>query len=139
MAHNAKAGGEIGANGEFYKGGQFVADSADTVKGKYLASGPRKICVEPYKWVVAAPDTFAVWQLIQHNVCTWDAQTHEPCGADGYHFSMPPTAFESALLDLYKKGTRTIGITELANLRKGTGDGSYYLKGKVDLLDFATI
>ena len=24
MAHNAKAGGERGANGEFYKGGQFV-------------------------------------------------------------------------------------------------------------------
>lgn len=33
MAHNAKAGGEVGANGEFYKGGQFVADKADTVKG----------------------------------------------------------------------------------------------------------
>lgn len=34
MAHHAKKGGEIGANGEFYKGGQFVADSEYTVKGK---------------------------------------------------------------------------------------------------------
>jgi len=30
--HNAKAGGEIGANGEFYKGGQFVADTDDWEK-----------------------------------------------------------------------------------------------------------
>lgn len=35
MAHNAKAGGEIGANGEFYKGGQFVADSENTIKGQW--------------------------------------------------------------------------------------------------------
>lgn len=29
----ARKGGAIGANGEFYKGGQFIANSEDTVKG----------------------------------------------------------------------------------------------------------
>lgn len=32
MAYKAKSGGEIGANGEFYKGGQFVADNPNTAK-----------------------------------------------------------------------------------------------------------
>ena len=42
--HKAIAGGEIGANGEFYKGGQFVADNPDTIKGNgYTPRGPRKV------------------------------------------------------------------------------------------------
>ena len=39
--HNAKAGGEIGANGEFYKGGQFVADTEDWEKGSSLWEGAK--------------------------------------------------------------------------------------------------
>lgn len=40
--HNAKAGGEIGANGEFYKGGQFVADTEDWVKGSSMTDAERR-------------------------------------------------------------------------------------------------
>ena len=53
MAHKAKKGGEIGANGEFYKGGQFVADNPNTAKGMAEKKGQRKIQIEPYKWVLA--------------------------------------------------------------------------------------
>lgn len=48
MAHNAKAGGEIGANGEFYKGGQFVADDPNTVKGEN-------------KWLFESKESCSVW------------------------------------------------------------------------------
>ena len=48
MAHNAKAGGEIGANGEFYKGGQFVADDPKTVKGEN-------------KWFFESKEGCSVW------------------------------------------------------------------------------
>lgn len=61
MAHNAKAGGEIGANGEFYKGGQFVADNPNTNKGSgNQKKKPRKIEIEPYKWILAEPNVFPI-------------------------------------------------------------------------------
>lgn len=48
MAHKAMAGGEIGANGEFYKGGQFVADDPKTVKGEK-------------KWFFESREDVSVW------------------------------------------------------------------------------
>ncbi len=36
----ARKGGAIGANGEFYKGGQFIANSEDTVKGASMSWEP---------------------------------------------------------------------------------------------------
>lgn len=68
MAHNAKKGGEFGANGEWYKGGQFVADLEDTVKGGYTPKGPRKVCVAPYEWVEAPADTYGIWGEIKDMV-----------------------------------------------------------------------
>lgn len=60
--HKAIAGGEVGANGEFYKGGQFVADNADTIKGDgYRPRGPRKVCIAPYQWVEADGKTFGIF------------------------------------------------------------------------------
>lgn len=54
MAHKAKTGGEIGANGEFYKGGQFVADSENTIKGSNNSvKSSHRIQIEPYKWIEA--------------------------------------------------------------------------------------
>lgn len=60
MAHNAKSGGEIGANGEYYKGGQFVADNPNTAKGMAQKKGQRKIQIAPYKWVIAKENEFAI-------------------------------------------------------------------------------
>ena len=54
MATQAKAGGEIGINGEFYTGGQFMAGSAQTVKGMQNGSSrkakTRKMEIEPFVW-----------------------------------------------------------------------------------------
>lgn len=38
----AKKGGETGINGEFYKGGQFMANSENTVKGAFKANKIKK-------------------------------------------------------------------------------------------------
>lgn len=80
MAHNAKKGGEFGANGEWYKGGQFVADLEDTVKGAGAARGPRKVCVAPYEWVVADADTYGIWGEIKDNIeveTKWNEETRK--------------------------------------------------------------
>lgn len=55
MKRQAKAGGEYGANGEFYKGGAFINTVPENPKGapqkKKKATGKQEI--EPYKWEVA--------------------------------------------------------------------------------------
>lgn len=53
MAH-AATGGQVGVNGSFYLGGQFLPNSEMTVKGAKQVqkrTAPRKVEVEPYKWV----------------------------------------------------------------------------------------
>lgn len=49
----ASKGGEIGANGEFYKGGQFIAKTDAPKKRSVKRTGTGKQQVEPYKWEVA--------------------------------------------------------------------------------------
>ena len=60
MAHKAKKGGEIGANGEFYKGGQFVADNPNTAKGMTAKKTAHKIEIEPYKWIITAANELSI-------------------------------------------------------------------------------
>ena len=57
MIKRAKVGGEIGANGAAYKGGQFINTVADNPKGEAAgnAKPERKREVAPYVWEVA-PD-----------------------------------------------------------------------------------
>lgn len=47
--HKAVAGGEIGANGEFYKGGQFVADTEGWVKGSSRWEGIKGEGISVYR------------------------------------------------------------------------------------------
>lgn len=78
--HNAKKGGEFGANGEWYKGGQFVADKEDTVKGLYMPKGPRKVCIAPYEWVEADWDKYGIWGEIKDFVAVeskWNEETRK--------------------------------------------------------------
>ena len=55
----AKKGGEIGANGEFYKGGSFIAESAETIKGKITGKkyGVRSVEIAPFKYVKIEKDS----------------------------------------------------------------------------------
>ena len=55
----AKKGGEIGANGEFYKGGSFIAESAETIKGKITGKkySVRSVEIAPFKYVKIEKDS----------------------------------------------------------------------------------
>lgn len=67
MAHKAMKGGEIGANGEFYKGGQFVADDPKTVKGEN-------------KWLIESSETFSIWYKYHTDWVEdseWDNESHK--------------------------------------------------------------
>ena len=67
----AKKGGEIGLNGEFYKGGQFLPSSENTIKGehKVLVTGKREIM--PYTWEVQpAHDMLSIFDRIKNYVRT---------------------------------------------------------------------
>jgi len=67
----AKKGGQIGLNGETYKGGQFLPSSKFTVKGKirYEKSnivGVSKEEIEPFKWELSpSPYARSIWALIK--------------------------------------------------------------------------
>lgn len=56
MTHSrAKAGGEFGANGEWYEGGKFINTVAENAKraAKEAKKATRKQEVENYKWEIA--------------------------------------------------------------------------------------
>lgn len=64
----AKAGGEIGKNGEFYKGGQFLPSSELTIKGSQKHTKTGKQCIAPYAWEVAPElGMEAIYARIEHN------------------------------------------------------------------------
>ena len=66
----AQTGGEIGVNGESYKGGQFLPSSPYTRKGQHgtrKGNGQRKarkIEIAPYTWEVAPDGMTAIYSRI---------------------------------------------------------------------------
>ena len=65
--HKAIAGGEVGANGEFYKGGQFVADDPKTVKGEN-------------RWFFESKEGCSVWyhgEIFWQKDEEWDEAAHK--------------------------------------------------------------
>lgn len=67
MAHvRAKKGGEIGANGEFYEGGKFIATtdrSKGEAKRKVKKTGRREIA--PYVWEMQpTPESYPIFSLV---------------------------------------------------------------------------
>lgn len=51
MQRRAKAGGEYGANGEWYEGGKFIANTDRRKRNVSKKRGVKKIQVAPYVWV----------------------------------------------------------------------------------------
>ena len=49
----AKAGGEIGKNGEHYAGGTFLPNTTLAKMTRTVAKGSRKVEIEPYVWVAS--------------------------------------------------------------------------------------
>ena len=69
MTGRAKAGGEIGVNGDHYYGGQYLPSSPYTVKGAHGTSGRsshkrRKVEVAPYTYEVAPDGMVAIYGQI---------------------------------------------------------------------------
>lgn len=61
----AVKGGEVGVNGEFYKGGRFLPNNPD--RAKVEGSAPRKarkIEIEPYKWIAAPAGFVALFGML---------------------------------------------------------------------------
>jgi len=80
MAHQAKKGGEYGANGEFYAGGQFVNSIAKNPKGTAATRrrATRKQETAPYTWEVPPADGLrSIFSLIAGTVATTNRQTGE--------------------------------------------------------------
>lgn len=126
MAHHAKKGGEIGANGEFYKGGQFVADSEHTVKGKKkkIFSGSHKIPVEPGKpWVKVDRSMDSIMRHILvglWNQPDWrktgvllDSKAEEICNRNHWSFEC-----QKELIRRFNAGERLIPHEEFLELAK---------------------
>ena len=60
----AHKGGEVGANGEFYEGGKFIA-TTDHAKGKPKPNGGGRQEIEPYKWETPPePGMRSLWRAI---------------------------------------------------------------------------
>jgi hypothetical protein len=61
----ANKGGEVGVNGEFYKGGRFLPNNPD--RAKVEGSAPRKarkIEIEPFNWVAAPAGFVALFGML---------------------------------------------------------------------------
>lgn len=92
-AGRAKKGGEIGLNGETYKGGQFLPSSEKTVKGSIsvrIPKGTGKKEIAPYTWEVApADDMLSIYDRITH--CTLDNRREckyiKGLGFEGFRFT----------------------------------------------------
>jgi len=66
MNTRAKSGGQIGANGEWYNGGEFLPSSEKTVKGEMKKSpakkGTGKRQIAPFVWEVAPEGMGSIYQ-----------------------------------------------------------------------------
>ena len=75
MKTRAQAGGEIGINGEYYKGGQFLPSSPMTIKGEVKntnGQGTRKEEIAPYVWEIApAYNLRSIYTWIAGTVASW--------------------------------------------------------------------
>lgn len=64
MSQNrAKAGGQVGTNGEFYEGGKFLP-ATEKPKGKPVKRGSGKQEIEPYLWAVAPEGKFSIYRRL---------------------------------------------------------------------------
>ena len=65
MTKQAKVGGEFGANGEWYDGGKFINTIPENQKKEGSTKRkPRKVQVEPYKWVIDPEGRTPIFSIV---------------------------------------------------------------------------
>lgn len=127
----AKKGGELGINGAWYEGGQFMPTSESTVKGAFTPTVKRgtKKEIEPYVWDEApADDVLSIYDRIHHSC----ADNRSACnyvkgrgfagfrfteividfGADGKPRSQSWMDFIKMLFDRFNRGERWFPLSE---------------------------
>ena len=107
----AKAGGEFGANGEWYEGGKFINTIAKNDKrhGSDNKKATRKQEVAPYKWEVPpAENMSSIFQLFGGRYMTRENTANVPfCEYQG----ADPEKVQ-AVIDRYVAGEKWISIDE---------------------------
>lgn len=91
MQQRAQVGGQVGANGEWYEGGKFIA-TVDNPKGKSKGAKPsRKQQYEPYKWDVAPEqgqraifDVMSGFAILNRSTMQCTRHAHANSGYWGY-------------------------------------------------------
>ena len=107
----AKTGGEIGANGEEYKGGQFIANT-DKPKSKPVKKSGKQ-CIELYKWEVPAEGMWSVWDRILHAFGGWeDYSTKKKIIVHPQYENTP----SGKMVELWNKGQRWLSVEEMLNM-----------------------
>jgi len=99
MEPRAKAGGQVGKNGEWYEGGQFLPSSETTEKGQNSRAKtagqnkPRKQEIAPYKWELS--DRQAIWPKCGVGAYTRFIKTgySKETGSQGYLETVEDTNF----------------------------------------------
>lgn len=113
MTRQAKAGGERGANGEWYEGGKFINSIPENPKreGSAPARKPGKRQIEPYVWVVT--DRRPIFSIVGAGAeyidrRDWKAgiRPYAPAFKDGVMFNGQTLAEIQELCDLFNRGER---------------------------------
>jgi hypothetical protein len=111
MQKRAKIGGEIGMNGEFYMGGEFLPNTQLASQGKAdKKAATRKQNVEGYKWEVApAPGLIAIYPQLS-GVQQYNRNTNTFSPFMPYYSKLTTEQQQRAddLMARYNKGERWI-------------------------------
>jgi len=106
----AKKGGELGANGEWYEGGKFIA-TTERPKSQVKIRGARKVEIEPCQWVESAG--VSIYSEIKWDVkiTNGTAVTHSMSfrGYDGDTLPADVVAAKLELIAKYNRGERWVG------------------------------
>lgn len=118
MAHHAKVGGEIGANGEAYKGGQFVntipenAKRAAADRKRAAAYMARRQEIAPREWALPPSETARAIFGQLAGVCRLDYRTNtfgEVPEQYRAYIGESHAATLDALREAYNRGARWFG------------------------------
>jgi len=107
----AKAGGEWGVNGEWYRGGQFMPASARTVKGEYKASytaGTGRQLIAPGEFAVPPAGGLSIFSGIRSLVKYGDDGVLSPINNKLAIKSYGGMKQLKRKIDLYNKGIRFV-------------------------------
>ena len=115
----AKPGGEFGANGEWYEGGKWIANTDDAKKHKptYKKTGKQEI--GPYKWEVLPEGKIALWPTlagIEIYDRASDKFTFNP-NLSSYLATPEAIANRKNKIELYNAGHRSFAAAPLVNIQ----------------------